>query len=57
MSSMGQVARRALAGVWSVLVLGEGVNVRQMAGIAIVIIGLLCFVLLKQRGARSQPSA
>lgn len=55
--SISQVAQPALAVVWSFLLLGEVVNVRQLAGIAIVIAGLFCFVLLNQRGARSRPSA
>ncbi len=54
---IAQVAQPALAVVWSFLLLGEVVNGRQMAGIAIVVAGLLCFVLLNQRGARPGSSA
>ena len=50
---IAQVAQPALAVVWSFLLLGEVVNHRQMAGIAIVICGLLAFVVLHQRGDRS----
>jgi drug/metabolite transporter (DMT)-like permease len=49
---IAQVAQPALAVVWSFLVLGEVVNNRQVAGIAIVTGGLLAFVLLHQRGER-----
>jgi drug/metabolite transporter (DMT)-like permease len=54
---IAQVAQPALAVVWSFLLLGEVVNEHQIAGIAIVVTGLLCFVLLNQRGARTRPSA
>ena len=50
---VAQVAQPALAVVWSFLILGEIVNDRQVAGIAIVIMGLLAFVLLNQRGGRT----
>jgi drug/metabolite transporter (DMT)-like permease len=50
---IAQVAQPALAVVCSFLLLGEVVNHRQMAGIAIVVSGLLAFVLLHQRGDRS----
>ena len=49
---ISQVAQPALAVVWSFLLLGEVVNDRQMAGIAIVVSGLLAFVALNQRGDR-----
>ncbi|MDX6728259.1 MAG: hypothetical protein QOK49_3064 [Baekduia sp.] len=48
--AIAQVAQPALAVVWSLLVLGEVVNHRQVAGIAVVSAGLLVFVLLNQRG-------
>ena len=51
--SISQVAQPALAGVWSVLLLGEVLNLRQVVGIAIVTAGLLAFVALNQRGDRS----
>ena len=47
------VAQPALAVVWSFLLLGEVVNGRQIAGIAVVVIGLLAFVVVHQRGDRS----
>jgi drug/metabolite transporter (DMT)-like permease len=50
--SIGQEAQPALAVVWSFLLLGEVVNVRQAAGIAIVVTGLVAFVVVHQRGAR-----
>jgi drug/metabolite transporter (DMT)-like permease len=51
--AIAQVAQPALAVVWSFLVLGEVGNQRQMAGIAIVVSGLLAFVALHQSAARS----
>ena len=50
--AIAQVAQPALAVVWSFLMLGEVVNDRQVAGIAIVTAGLLAFVVLNQRGGR-----
>ena len=47
---IAQIAQPALAVVWSFLLLGEVVNGRQVAGIAIVMAGLLAFVVLHQRG-------
>jgi drug/metabolite transporter (DMT)-like permease len=52
--AISQVAQPALAVVWSFLILGEVVNHRQMAGIAIVVSGLLAFVVLNQRGDRTR---
>ncbi len=49
---IAQVAQPALAVVWSFLLLGEVVNPRQMLGIAIVVGGLLAFIVIHQRGAR-----
>jgi drug/metabolite transporter (DMT)-like permease len=49
---IAQVAQPALAVVWSFLLLAEVVNHRQMLGIAIVVAGLLGFVVLNQRGDR-----
>jgi drug/metabolite transporter (DMT)-like permease len=59
---IAQVAQPALAVVWSFLLLGELVNDRQVAGIAVVSGGLLAFVVLNQRGDRlvrraASPSA
>jgi drug/metabolite transporter (DMT)-like permease len=51
---IAQVAQPALAVVWSFLLLDEVVNHRQIAGIAVVVGGLLAFVLLNQRGARKR---
>ena len=56
--AIAEVAQPALAVVWSFLLLGEVVNVRQVTGIAIVMGGLLAFVVLHQRGDpanRKQP--
>jgi drug/metabolite transporter (DMT)-like permease len=52
--AISQVAQPALAVVWSFLILGEVVNHRQMTGIAIVVSGLLAFVVLNQRGDRTR---
>jgi len=49
---IAQVAQPALAVVCSFLLLGEVVNTRQLAGIAIVTAGLLAFVVLNQRNDR-----
>jgi drug/metabolite transporter (DMT)-like permease len=55
---IAQVAQPALAVVWSFVVLGEVVNNRQVAGIALVTGGLLAFVVLHRRGERLvKPSA
>jgi drug/metabolite transporter (DMT)-like permease len=51
--AISQVVQPALAVVWSFLLLGELVNHRQVAGITIVVSGLLGFVVLQQRGDRS----
>jgi drug/metabolite transporter (DMT)-like permease len=55
--AISQVVQPALAVVWSFLLLGELVNHRQMAGIAIVVGGLLGFVVLQQRGDRGRRQA
>jgi drug/metabolite transporter (DMT)-like permease len=49
---IAQVAQPALAVVWSFLLLGEVVNNRQIAGIAVVVGGLFAFVVLNQRRAQ-----
>lgn len=46
---IAQVAQPALAALWSFLLLDEALNTRQLAGMGIVIGGLLGFVLLNQR--------
>lgn len=51
---IAQVAQPALAVVWSFLLLDEVVNHRQIAGIAVVVGGLLAFVMLNQRGDRTR---
>ncbi len=51
---IAQVVQPALAVVWSFLLLSEVVNHRQVAGIAIVVTGLLAFVVLNQRGERTR---
>ena len=55
--AISQVVQPALAVVWSFLLLGEVVNHRQMAGIAIVVLGLLAFIVLNQRGSVITRSA
>ena len=54
---IAQVAQPALAVVWSFLLLGEVVNERQIAGIAVVVCGLLAFVVVHQRGGRRSAAA
>ena len=54
---IAQVAQPALAVVWSFLLLGEVVNGRQVAGIAIVIGGLLAFVVLTSAAIALRRSA
>jgi drug/metabolite transporter (DMT)-like permease len=55
---IAQVAQPTLAVVWSFLLLGETVNNRQIAGITVVVGGLLAFVALNQRRARKlRPAA
>jgi drug/metabolite transporter (DMT)-like permease len=49
---ISQDAQPALAVVWSLLLLGEIVNGRQVTGIAIVIGGLAAFTALNARGDR-----
>jgi drug/metabolite transporter (DMT)-like permease len=49
-----QVAQPALAVVWSFLLLGETVGQWQVAGIAIVIGGLLAFLMLTGRANRTR---
>jgi len=51
-----QVIQPALAVVWSFLLLGETVNGRQVAGIAIVIVGLAAFVVLNELSLRSRQA-
>jgi drug/metabolite transporter (DMT)-like permease len=51
---ISQVVQPALAVVWSFLLLGEGLGDWQVLGIAIVMAGLLAFLLLNQRGNRAR---
>jgi drug/metabolite transporter (DMT)-like permease len=52
---IAQVVQPALAVIWSFLLLGERINVLQAIGIAIVIGGLLVFLVIHQRGSPSAP--
>jgi drug/metabolite transporter (DMT)-like permease len=47
-----QVIQPPLAFVWSFLLLGERLNGEQFVGIAIVLSGLLAFLLVNQRANR-----
>lgn len=49
---IGQVVQPALAVVWSFLLLGEKLGYWQVVGIAIVISGLLAYLVANQRGGR-----
>ena len=49
---IAQVVQPALAVIWSFLLLGERINSLQAVGIAIVMSGLLAFLVLNQRGNR-----
>jgi drug/metabolite transporter (DMT)-like permease len=51
---VAQVAQPALAVVWAFLLLGEELQEWQFVGIAIVIGGLLAFILLNERGNRAR---
>ena len=50
-----QVIQPPLAFVWSFLLLGERLNGWQLVGIAIVLSGLLAFLVTNQRGNRDSP--
>jgi drug/metabolite transporter (DMT)-like permease len=59
---IAQVAQPALAALWSFLLLGEVLRGWQVIGMALVVVGLLGFVLLNQRnalqsGALAEPVA
>jgi len=49
---IAQVVQPALAVVWSFLLLGERLGRWQIVGIAVVISGLLAFLVVNQRGSR-----
>jgi drug/metabolite transporter (DMT)-like permease len=51
---IAQVVQPALAVVWSFLLLGETLNRWQAGGIAIVVSGLLAFLVLNERGTRAR---
>jgi drug/metabolite transporter (DMT)-like permease len=51
---IAQVAQPALAALWSLLLLDETINGAQIGGMAVVLGGLLAFVVLNQRGASRQ---
>ncbi len=51
---ISQVVQPALAVVWSFLLLGEILRHGQVLGIAIVMSGLLAFLVLNQRGGRTR---
>jgi len=53
---IAQVVQPALAVVWSFLLLGETLNRWQMAGIAVVVSGLLAFLVLNERSDRARRS-
>src|SRR6185295_1989688 len=46
---IAQIAQPALAALWSFLILGETLRLWQFVGMAVVLFGLLGFVLLNQR--------
>jgi drug/metabolite transporter (DMT)-like permease len=46
---IAQIAQPALAALWSFLILGETLRAWQFVGMAVVLAGLLGFVLLNQR--------
>jgi len=50
---IAQVIQPALAVVWSFLLLGETLRGWQVVGIAVVVSGLLAFLLVNERGRRS----
>jgi drug/metabolite transporter (DMT)-like permease len=51
---IAQVAQPAMAVVWSFLLLGEVVRPWQVVGIAVVMSGLLGFLVLNERGTRAR---
>ena len=54
---VAQVAQPALAVVWAFLLLGEELQEWQFVGIAIVITGLLAFIVMNERGNRARQTA
>ena len=53
---ISQVAQPALAVVWAFLLLGEELQQWQYAGIALVLSGLLAFIVLNERGDRARKA-
>jgi drug/metabolite transporter (DMT)-like permease len=51
---IAQVAQPALAVVWSFLLIGEHLRAAQVVGIAVVMLGLLAFLILNQREERAR---
>jgi drug/metabolite transporter (DMT)-like permease len=51
---IAQVAQPALAVVWAFLLLGEELQQWQVVGIAIVVSGLLAFIVMNERGNRAR---
>ena len=54
---VAQVAQPALAVVWAFLLLGEELQEWQFVGIAIVVTGLLAFIVMNERGNRARQTA
>jgi drug/metabolite transporter (DMT)-like permease len=54
---IAQEMQPALAVVWSVLIVDETVNGWQVLGIATVVVGLVGFVVMHQRGGRARAPA
>jgi drug/metabolite transporter (DMT)-like permease len=52
--SIAQVAQPALAVLWAFLLLGEELQSSQIVGIVIVMIGLLAFIVINERGNRKK---
>lgn len=54
---IAQIAQPALAALWSYLILGETLHGWQLIGMALVLVGLLGFVLLNQRNVARHRAA
>ena len=50
-----QVAQPAIAVCWGALILGETVRVAQIPGMVLVIVGLVAFTVISQRGSAAEP--
>jgi drug/metabolite transporter (DMT)-like permease len=53
---IAQVAQPALAVVWSFILLGEHLSDPQVVGIAVVMTGLLGFLVLNERRGATGPT-